>query len=85
MTLGSGYGEGVLKVQKGILPPSSDTLHSLSCNPDIHTTEDLIYYTNKLKERSCIVAPTSLIALDDCLNVLYIYIYLCSGSMFISP
>jgi hypothetical protein len=57
VTLGSGYGRWVLKVQKGILPPSSDTLHSPSCNADnhsmtIHTIEGLICYTYELQEES---------------------------------
>jgi hypothetical protein len=56
VTVGSGCGRWVPKVQKGLLPPSSDTLHSPG-NPDnhsvtVHTTENLVCHTNELKNQN---------------------------------
>jgi hypothetical protein len=48
VTVGSGCGRWIPKVQKGLLPPFSDILHNPG-NPDnhsitIHTTENLTSY-----------------------------------------
>ena len=54
--VGSGCDRWVLKVQKGLQPPSSDTLHSPGKPDDhsinIHTTKNLVCHTNELKNQN---------------------------------
>jgi len=81
VTLGSGCVRWIPKVQKGLLPPSSDTLHSPG-NPDnhsitIHTTENLTSYVIqmnwRIKMRRCSNVLNSIIWLSKCFVKIYIY------------